>query len=256
MFALRGIAFSIFGFDVYWYGILIALGIALAVVLACFLCKHRNLSKDDIFELLLWVLPPAIIGARLYYLIFNNGPWGWEAFAIWNGGLAVYGSVIGGAIGVIIYCVVRKKNFLDVADVVVPCLLLGQAVGRIGCFCSGCCYGFEITDPAWQFFPVGIYLEDGSWHLATMIYESFFCFVFCAILSVLIRKTQTKGLCFGLYMLLYGTLRAVLENFRDASEALFIGPLKVSLLLSIMLAVAGLCLVLWQVVQTKRKRRV
>lgn len=252
---MQPIAFTIFGISVYWYGILIALGIVFAVVLACFICKYRGLSKDDVFELLLWILPPAIIGARLYYLIFNNGPWGWSSFAIWNGGLAVYGSIIGGVIGVVVYCLVRKKNFFDVTDMIIPCLLLGQAFGRIGCYCSGCCYGNELTNTAWQFFPFAIYV-DGAWHLATMLYESFFCFIFCAVLCVVIKKSQTKGLCFGLYLVLYGILRAVLENLRDPSEALFIGAVKVSLLLSIILIAVGVFVVIWQIVQTKRKRRV
>ena len=125
-------SFSLFGLEIHFYGLLIAIGIVAAVLLARFTAPKRQFSKDVPFEIVLWVLPLAIVGARLYFLIFNGGPWGWEAFAIWNGGLAVYGSIIGGAVGAVLYCVVKRKNFLDVADFVVPCLALAALVSDVG----------------------------------------------------------------------------------------------------------------------------
>lgn len=249
------VAFTIFGVSVHWYGIMIALGILFAVLLAFYVFRFRDLNKDHIFELLLWMLPPAIIGARLYYLIFNGGPWGWEAFKIWNGGLAVYGSIIGGAIGAILFCVVRKINFLRVADAVVPSLALGQAFGRIGCCFGGCCYGVETTDPNLMHFPFSLNI-DGTWHLATNLYESFFDFLICLALVLMIRKIGIKGIIMGAYFVLYGVLRAVLESFRDASEALFIGSVKVSLLLSILLAVMGATIIIIEIIRTKQKKRI
>lgn len=248
------VAFTIFGIAVHWYGIMIALGILFAVLLAFYTFKFRKLKNDYIFELLLWMLPPAIIGARLYYLIFNGGPWGLESFAIWNGGLAVYGSIIGGAVGVILFCVVRKINFLEVADVVVPSLALGQAFGRIGCYFGGCCYGVETKDPNLMFFPFSINV-DGTWHLATNLYESFFSFLICLALVLMLRKISLRGIIMGSYFVLYGVLRAVLESFRDAHEALFIGSVKVSLLLSILLAVAGATLILVQTIKFYKQKR-
>ncbi len=248
------VAFTIFGVSVHWYGIMIALGIIFAVLLAFYVFKFRDLKNDYIMELVLWILPPAIIGARLYYLIFNGGPWGWDAFAIWKGGLAVYGSIIGGAIGVILFCVVRKINFLRVADAVVPCLALGQCFGRIGCCFGGCCYGVETTNPNLMYFPFSLNI-DGTWHLATNLYESFFCLIICIVLVLMLRKIKTNGIIMGSYFVMYGVLRAILESFRDAQEALFIGSLKVSLLLSILLAVAGAALIITQVIRLKTKKR-
>ncbi len=247
---MSAVAFTIFGFSVHWYGIMIALGIIFAVLLAFYTFKFRSLKNDYIFELLLWMIVPAVIGARLYYLIFNGGPWGWEAFALWNGGLAVYGSIIGGAVGAIIFCLVRKQNFLNVADVVVPCLALGQAFGRIGCCFAGCCYGIETTNPALMHFPFSLNI-DGTWHLATNLYESFFDFIICLVLVLVLRKVQTKGVIFGGYLVLYGILRAVLESFRDAHEALFIGSVKVSLLLSILIAIGGAIVIITQIIREK-----
>lgn len=249
------VAFTIFGVEVHWYGIMIAIGIIFAVLLAFYVFKFRDLKNDYIFELLMWILPPAIIGARLYYLIFNGGPWGWDAFAIWKGGLAVYGSIIGGAIGTILFCIVRKVNFLQVADAIVPSLALGQAFGRIGCCFGGCCYGIETTDPSLMHFPISLNI-DGTWHLATNLYESFFDFLICLALVLMIRKIGIKGIIIGTYFVLYGTVRAVLENFRDAHEALFIGSIKVSMLLSILLAVAGAAIIITQIIRQKQKKRI
>ena len=248
------VAFTIFGIAVHWYGIMIALGILFGVLLAFYTFKFRKLKNDYIFELLLWMLPPAIIGARLYYLIFNGGPWGWEAFAIWNGGLAVYGSIIGGAVGAILFCVVRKINFLDVADVVVPSLALGQAFGRIGCYFGGCCYGVETQAPSLMCFPFSINV-DGTWHLATNLYESFFSFLICLVLVLMLRKISLRGIIMGSYFVLYGVLRAVLESFRDSHEALFIGSVKVSLILSILLAVSGAIIILIQTIKFYKQKR-
>lgn len=240
-------SFSFFGLQVHWYGVLIALGIGLAVLLGCFLAKYRNLKKDDILELLIWILPPAIIGARLYFLIFNNGPWGWESFAIWTGGLAVYGSIIGGAVGVVLYCLIRKKNFFDVADIAAPCVALGQGIGRIGCYFGGCCYGVETVNPSLQFFPMSVMI-GGEWHLATFFYESFFSLIICLVLVLMLRKINIKGIILGSYMVLYGILRAVLEGLRDDSAALFIGQIKVSQLLSILIIAGGVAIILWKVI--------
>lgn len=248
------VAFTIFGVEVHWYGIMIALGIIFAVLLAFFVFKFRDLKTDYIFELLLWILPPAIIGARLYYLIFNGGPWGWDAFAIWKGGLAVYGSIIGGALGVVLFCIVRKVNFLKVADAIVPSLALGQAFGRIGCCLGGCCYGIETTNPNLMHFPFSLNI-DGTWHLATNLYESFFSFLICLVLVLMIRKIGLKGVIMGTYFVLYGVLRSVLESFRDPHEALFIGSVRVSLLLSILLTVAGATIIITQIILQNKKQK-
>ena len=250
---MNNTAFTIFGLSVHWYGIMIALGILFAVILSFYTFKQRKFKSDFIFELLIWMIPLAIIGARLYYLIFNNGPWGKEAFAIWNGGLAVYGAVIGGAIGVMIFCIIRKQNFFAIADVIVPCLILGQGIGRIGCYFAGCCYGVETSVHS---FPISLKIDDGTWHLATMLYESFFDLIFCLVLVLMLRKISQRGIILGSYLIMYGVLRTVLEIFRDTKEALFIGSsgLKVSMLLSIILIVAGIVLVIIEVVRSRQNK--
>ena len=256
---MDAVAFQFLGMNIYWYGILIGIGLALGVVLACFVGKYRGFPKDMPLELVLWIFPPAIIGARLYYCIFNGGPWGWEIFAIWSGGLAVYGSIIGGALGVLLFCVIRKKKFLDVADVVVPSLALGQAIGRWGCYFSKCCYGVEITNPAFQCFPFALQIEyPGNvfkWHLATMIIESLCNFLICVGLYFLLRKVNWKGVVLAGYMISYGVARCVIEGFRG--DSLMIGStIRVSQLLSACVVLGGIALLVWLIIQNKKQRQV
>ena len=243
---------NIFGLEIHLYGVMIAIGILLAVLLARFTAPKRGFSKDDPLEMLLWVFPFAIIGARLYFLIFNGGPWGWESFAIWNGGLAVYGSIIGGAVGAILYCVVRKKNFLDVADIAVPCLALGQCLGRIGCYFGGCCYGIEVLDPAMQWFPLSVQI-DGVWHYSTFFYESICDLIICISLFLMLRKVKTKGTVFATYLISYGIVRALIEGIRG--ESLYLGStgIRVSQLLSILLVIAGIVLLIVLLIKKKQQ---
>lgn len=249
---MNPVAFTIFGLEVHWYGILIAVGLILAIFLARLLAPLREFKKDDPFEWILWMFPFAIVGARLYFLIFNGGPWGWESFAIWDGGIAVYGSIIGGAFGAFVYCLVRKKSFFSVADVAVPCLILGQGIGRIGCYFSNCCYGEVVTDPSLQFFPISIML-NGEWHYATMFYESFCDFIICAVLIVLLKKVKIKGIVFSSYLILYGIVRALIEGIRG--ESLMIGSLRTSQVLSIILIAVGVALMIYLIVKYIREQK-
>ncbi len=246
------IAFTIFGLDVYWYGIIIACGLILALVLAYFIAPMRDFKREDPLEMILWLFPPAIIGARLYFLIFNGGPWGWDAFKIWDGGIAVYGAIIGGAVGAVLYCIFRKKNFFKVADIAVPCVILGQGIGRIGCYFSGCCYGEVVADPNLHFFPLSIFIH-GDWHYATMFWECFADLIICAVLVIILKKVKINGIVLSGYLILYGIARAVIEGFRG--ESLMWGSLRVSQGLSIILIAVGVCLATFLIIKTIRDKR-
>ena len=243
--------FSIFGLEIKFYGLLIALGMVLGVFVACKLAKYRNLKSDDIILLALYVLPLAVIGARLYYVIFSEHSYTFlEIFEIWNGGMAIYGGVIGGAIGVVLYCVIHKKNFIDVADIAVVALILGQGIGRIGCYFAGCCYGIEVTDPAFMWFPLSTQI-NGVWQLSTFFYESICDFIiFFVFLWCFRKKVRTRGVMLSLYLISYGAVRCIIETFRG--DSLYIGTMKVSQLLSLILMVVGIILLL--VIYTKKRK--
>lgn len=237
--------FNIGSLRIEYYGLIMALAMILGVVVACLNAKKRGLKSNDILILACYVLPLAVIGARIYYVIFSLDKYDsfWQIFEIWNGGLAIYGGVIGGALGVLLYCLIHKKNFFAVADIAAPSLILGQAIGRIGCFFAGCCYGVEVTNQADMWFPLSTQI-NGVWHYSTFFYESFWNFlVFAALMITLYLGKNIKeyGVVMSLYFILYGIGRAWIEAFRG--DSLYIGSIKVSQLLSILLIILGVALI-------------
>ena len=237
--------FNIGSLHIQYYGLIMAIAMAVGVVVACLNAKKRGLTSNDILILACYVLPLAVIGARIYYVIFSLDEFSsfWQVFEIWNGGLAIYGGVIGGAVAIMLYCLIHKKNFFAVADIAVVSLILGQAIGRIGCFFSGCCYGIEVTNQAHMWFPLSTQI-NGVWHYSTFFYESFWDFlVFAALMLVLYlgKKIQENGVVMSLYFILYGVGRAWIEALRG--DSLYLGAIKVSQLLSILLIIAGLAII-------------
>lgn len=233
--------FNLFGLNIKFYGLIIAIGMLIAIFVVCKICKKRDLKSDDIFLLALYVLPLSIIGARIYFVLFSDNAYSFvDIFKIWEGGMAIYGGVIGGAIGVVLYCIIHKKNFLNVADIAVVGLILGQGIGRIGCYFSSCCYGIEVIDPSAQWFPLATQI-NGVWHYSTFFYESFCNFIIFGLLLFLIqKKVKTKGIIMSLYLICYGTVRCIIETFRG--DSLYIWNIKVSQLLSGLLILAGIIL--------------
>lgn len=237
--------FNIGSLRIEFYGLIMALAMILGVFVACLNAKKRGLQSNDILILACYVLPLAVIGARIYYVIFSPDSFTsfWQVFEIWKGGLAIYGGVIGGAMGVGLYCLIHKKNFFAVADIAAPSLILGQALGRIGCFFAECCYGVEVTNASHMWFPLSTQI-DGVWHYSTFFYESFWNFlVFAALMMVLYLAKPIKeyGVIMSLYFVFYGIGRAWIEAIRG--DSLYIGAIKVSQLLSILLIIAGVAII-------------
>lgn len=266
MFSFNEKNFTIFGFSIAYYGVIIAVGMAIGVFLACKNAKYRGLKSEDIIILACYVLPLAIIGARLYYVIFSLDEFTnfWQIFNTRRGGMAIYGGVIGGAIGVMLYCLIHKKNFLDVADVVVPSLILGQIVGRWGNFINQEAYGYYIENSSARWFPIGVYIEEcnqticdcggSGWHLATFFYESLWNLGIFIILLLLLRKNKTRlrGSLMCLYLIGYGAGRVWIEGLR--TDSLYIGSLRVSQFLSILLIIFGIVFIVVNAILFKKGR--
>ncbi|MDD4796471.1 MAG: prolipoprotein diacylglyceryl transferase [Eubacteriales bacterium] len=232
------VAFNIFGKDIYWYGIIMSLALLCGVLLARKTAKRAGLDPDSIFDVALLVVPLAIIGARLYYVIFM-----WkdfyaqqpfiEVFKMWNGGMAIYGGVIGGVIGAWIYARWKKVKMLTLLDVLAPCLILGQAIGRWGNFINQEAFGYAISNPALQFFPLAVFIEaDGAYHMATFFYESAWNFLVFGFLlwATYKKKNRRDGDIFLYYLLLYGLGRMVIEGLR--TDSLYFLNIRVSQWLS------------------------
>ena len=199
------VAFSIGNLTVQWYGLLIVCGMLLGLLYACWQAKRVGLTSDDAVELFLWLIPLAIVFARLLYVIpradeyfFTEKYHGWDKFvhiiAIWEGGITIIGGLVGGLLGAVFFTLRHKKqtNYLNVIDLVVVPVLIGQIIGRWGNFVNQEAFGLPITNEALQFFPFGVYITDpsgvegeflqfvinhiragggGNWFCATFFYE-------------------------------------------------------------------------------------
>lgn len=219
------------------YGLLIAAGVALAVFLCSRREKEMGLPKDISLDVALWAVPFGVIGARIYYVVFQ-----WEmyrddpirALYIWEGGLAIYGAVIGGAAGVWLLARRKKVPFLRLTDLVAPSLILAQAIGRWGNFFNGEAYGYIVENPVLHFFPVAVQVA-GEWHMATFFYESLWDLIGFALLWRMRNRMGRDGNLFLLYLLWYGFGRAAIEGLR--TDSLMLGSLRVSQVLSLALCV-------------------
>lgn len=236
--------FGIEGLNIAWYGVIICFGMVLGIAVAWFRSKKMGVNPDFVFDFCLLAFPLAIIGARLYYVAFQ-----WEVYAddpirilyINEGGLAIYGAVLGGVLAALIFAWWKKISFWVISDIAIPSLILGQAIGRWGNFVNQEAFGEVIKNEALQFFPYGVYIEDlGEWHQATFFYESLWCFVVFGALLLISRKEKTPGVLLSVYCMLYGLERFVVEQFR--TDSLMIGPLRVSQVLSAVIVAVGIVL--------------
>lgn len=248
------VAFSIFGLDVYWYGLIITFAIALAFGLSFLYNKQRCLPKDFSFDLILAIVPIGIVFARLFYCLFDASAGMQEFFNFRNGGLSILGALIGGAIGLSILCAVKKQNFLAVADVLVTLVLMCQAIGRWGNFFNQEVYGMVITNPAYQWFPLAVEV-NGTYYMALFFYESVLNLLGAIVLIVLLYKTKTPGICSAVYLMWYGVVRAVLEGLRQEEYILKWGSVPISQLVSICMALAGLGLMIYWVCKVIKKKK-
>ena len=230
------------------YGILIAAAIAIGAWHCTLEERRLGLPKDLGIDIVIYALPPALILARLYYVAFT-----WQEFSqdplrilrIWEGGLAIYGAVIGGALGVLYLAHRRKLPFLLLADMVAPALLLGQAIGRWGNYFNGEAYGYAVTSAAWQFFPFAVQV-GGAWHLATFFYESVWNlmgFIFLFFNRIRFQKEGRKGHVFLWYLLWYGFGRMYIEGLR--TDSLMLLSLRVSQALSLVFCILAALKLLW-----------
>ncbi len=236
-------AFSVFGMPVYTYGILIALGVCIAFAYATIQIKKTGIRQDDFLNMFIIGLPSAIVGARIYYVIFSWDMYKndiWEIFNFRGGGLAIYGGVICAAATVLIYCKAKRINKGTVLDVLAVALLIGQAIGRWGNFVNGEAYG-SVTSLPWA-----MTIEQNGRIIAesvhpTFLYESVFNALGIVVLTLYKKKKIFEGEVFCAYMIWYGMGRFLIEGLR--ADSLMLGALRVSQLLSFALVATGIILI-------------
>jgi len=251
-------AFELFGLPIYWYAIIIVSGIAIALWLSNREALRVGLKEDDMTNFILWALPIAIIGARLYYILFDLEQYLADPIQIFNtrsGGLAIYGGLIAAVIVLIVY---TRHNFIDpwlFLDVVAPSVLLAQAMGRWGNFTNHEAYGGETTRQFLeslhlpQFIINNMYI-DGAFRQPTFLYESMWSLAGFILILIIRKKVAIKrGELFLGYVIWYSFGRFFVEGMRTDSLYLF-GGIRVSQMLSVVLFVGGLVLLYY-----RRKKR-
>jgi len=211
------VAFSIGEKPIYWYAIMILLGVAAGLAIGLKSAKKRGVEPDNIYDVCLYGLLAAIIGARIYYVAFDFGDFKnkiGDIFKIWEGGLAIYGGIIGAVIATAIYCKVKKLSFLKVADIAAPGLLIGQAIGRYGNFFNAEVYGFETA------LPWGMSINGANPVHPLFLYESAWNILGLLIILLLRDKKKAHGQVFLSYILWYSFGRFFLEGMRQPEYVL------------------------------------
>ena len=239
--------FGIQGLNIAWYGVIIASGMLLGVLLASLRARRRGWSADVVLDFILIAIPLAIVGARAYYVAFECDEYAvniWKIFAINEGGLAIYGAVIGGFLAAFLFSRFSKFPFLKLIDLVIPSLILGQAIGRWGNFVNQEAFGALVANPKMQFFPYAVFIQSlGEWHQATFFYESSLNAVLLVLALVIGRRGAKDGTLLAVYFIGYGMIRAFVEGLRADSLYLF-GSIRVSQALSAALVIAGVLLLI------------
>lgn len=235
-FNIDRVAFSLFGIDIYWYAILIISGVLIGAKIAQKEFVNRGFSEDFIYDLLFVILPFAIIGARIWYVIFEWDFYKNDPIQILNfraGGLAIHGGILFAVIGIYFYT--KKKNLplIDILDVMVPSLALGQAIGRWGNFVNGEAHGTPTNLP-WAIIVDGVKVHP------TFLYESIGDFLIFLFLIIYRKKNPKKGIQTGVYFMSYGVLRFFVEGLR--TDSLMIGSFRMAQLTSVVYLIVGIFL--------------
>ncbi|WP_217588565.1 prolipoprotein diacylglyceryl transferase [Lentibacillus saliphilus] len=241
---------------IYWYGVIIATGAFLGLFLATREANRLGLEKDTMVDLVVFAIPFAILFARMYYVIFEwdqyaDGPW-WSVFAIWEGGLAIHGALIGSVIVAIIFVRVKKLSFWQIADIAAPSLILGQAIGRWGNFMNQEAHGGPLSEAAYNSFHQ--YLPDfimnqmcigGTMYHPTFLYESVWNLLVFALLLWLRRKNPLRGEVFLSYLMTYSVGRYFIEGMRTDSLYVF-GEIRQAQLISIVIIAVAIAIMIYR----------
>ena len=271
-FKINPVAFSIGDMSVAWYSLIITTGMLLAILYVWFRFKEGGLSIDDLIDFALIVIPSGIVGARLYYVIFSLDHYKgnfWEIFAIWKGGLAIYGGIIAGAIAAFLVARHKKINLLKVFDMLAPAVMMAQAIGRWGNFTNVEAFGGPTTLP-WRmcgkritdnFIYKGLIdvkdiglLESGEIGAhPTFLYESLWNIIgFIAIYFLFVRRKKLHkidGQIFYCYLIWYGLGRFWIEGLRSDSLYLIKDVIRVSQLVALLSFIAGVALMIYGLVR-------
>lgn len=243
--------YKIGNFGIRWYSLLILIGVIIGIRMLEKEGQRFNINKDFLFNLAFWAIIIGILGARIYYVIFNFNLYKndiFSIFKIWEGGLAIHGGIVAGVITIALYCKKYKMQFLRITDLCIAPLLLAQALGRWGNFFNGEAHG-AVTSLAHlkslhipEFIIKGMNIS-GIYYEPTFLYESIFCLVGFIIILIVRRGKYIKiGMQTALYLMYYSVIRFFIESMR--TDSLMLGGFKVAQIVSILLFLTGLIMIM------------
>lgn len=254
--ALDRVFLSLGPITIYWYGVIIATGIFIGLYLATKEAERVGMKKDIPMDLLIWAAPVAILFARIYYVTFEweryRGEPLWKLIAVWEGGIAIHGALIGAILTAIVFSRVRNISFWKLADIAAPSIILGQAIGRWGNFMNQEAHGGPVSEAFYenfmQYLPDFIVKQmciDGVLYHPTFLYESVWNILVFVGLIVLRKYNPLRGEVFLSYLMLYSVGRFFIEGMRTDSLMLF-GIVRQAQLLSVVLIIVALFLIIYR----------
>ena len=256
---MNPIAVNIGNLSITWYAIFILSGIIIAYVLINKEAKKFNIPTSFISNLVFWCVIFGIIGARIYYVIFNLDYYAQdpiEAIKVWNGGLAIHGGIIAGLITLILYCKKEKINVLKMLDIAAPYVMLAQAIGRWGNFFNSEAHGpivsktFLVSHHIPKFVIDGMFI-DGHYYHPTFFYESVLCLLGFVLLITIRRLKSTKnGNTIALYLIWYGVIRYFIESLR--TDSLMLADFKMAQIISIIMIIVGIIMFISTCIHSNR----
>lgn len=243
--------------QIYWYSIFIFLGLLIASILIFKEARKRNIDEDFLINLIFNTIIIGLIGARVYYVLFNipyyaSNPI--EILAVWNGGLAIHGGIFAALAFILIYCKKKNINSLQLLDIIVVGLIIAQAIGRWGNFFNSEAYGQVTTYAELKAQQIPTFIINGMYILGeyrqpTFFYESTWCFAgFLAMLIIRKYKYLKRGQLTGFYLFWYGLGRLLIEGLR--TDSLMLGPIKIAQVVSLVFIIMGIVLFFYNLIKS------
>ena len=242
---------SIGNFEVRWYSVILLIAFLFGIFIVNREAKRFDIEKDFIFNMLFWALIFGIIGARIYYVIFNFSYYEnnlSEIFKVWNGGLAIHGGIIAGLLTILVYTKKYNLRTIRYLDFVVPGLIFAQSIGRWGNFFNSEAHGIATSLEYLEKLHIpksiinGMKIE-GIYYTPTFLYESILCFLGFIFISCLRRNKYVKvGTPTALYLIIYGSIRFFIERTR--TDALMLGGFKIAMIVSAIMVIVGIIIII------------
>lgn len=243
---MNPVMFSLFGLEIKWYSFLILLGILLGILLVKKEAKKFNIPLNTIFDICFYAIIFGILGARLYYVLFNISYYKYnllEIVAIWNGGLAIHGGLLAGTITIYLYTKKKNINFLRILDIATPAIILAQGIGRWGNFFNSEAHGFATTYTRLKELCIPEFIINGMkiggvYYLPTFYFEFLWCIFGFLVLIVIRKKKYVKvGATTCIYLMWYSLGRFFIEAWR--TDSLMLGGFKVAQIISVVLFIGA-----------------